>query len=108
MEYKKTENKYTVATYCFTYNQESYIEDTLNGFSKQETTFPVVYIVIDDASTDRTPEVLCTWCNNNLQIESDEEPWKQMPYGRLREGTLKGKPHLKFVFLLVVFCHLKL
>ena len=66
MEYKKTENKYTVATYCFTYNQESYIEDTLNGFSKQETTFPVVYIVIDDASTDRTPEVLCTWCNNNL------------------------------------------
>ena len=101
MEYKKTENKYTVATYCFTYNQESYIEDTLNGFSKQETTFPVVYIVIDDASTDRTPEVLCTWCNNNLQIESDEEPWKQMPYGRLREGTLKGKPHLQFVFLLL-------
>ena len=40
------------------YNGEKYIEKTLNGFLKQKTTFPVEYIIRDDASTDNTANIL--------------------------------------------------
>ena len=43
---------------CLTYNHEKYIEKTLNGFLKQKTTFPVEYIIRDDASTDNTANIL--------------------------------------------------
>lgn len=50
--------KYLVTVICLTYNQEKYIEKTLNGFLKQKTTFPVEYIIRDDASTDNTANIL--------------------------------------------------
>ena len=50
--------KYLVTVICLTYNHEKYIEKTLNGFLKQKTTFPVEYIIRDDASTDNTANIL--------------------------------------------------
>ena len=44
--------KYMVVTKCMTYNQSKFICDTLKGFEMQATTFPVVYCIVDDASTD--------------------------------------------------------
>ena len=52
------EYKYMVCTRCFTFNQASFIVDTMNGFTLQETTFPVVSLIIDDASTDGEPEII--------------------------------------------------
>lgn len=52
------EYKYKVATRCFTFNQARYVVDSMNGFSMQETSFPVVTIIVDDASTDGEPEVI--------------------------------------------------
>lgn len=52
------EYKYTVCTSCSTYNHVSFIVDAMNGFSMQETTFPVYYLISDDASTDGEPEVI--------------------------------------------------
>lgn len=98
---QKFENKYMVATRCFTYNHAPYIEEALNGFSIQETSFPVVYIIVDDASTDGAPEVLRNWCNRNLLTEERGEMWKKMPYGQLAEGVLIDKPQLSFIFLLL-------
>ena len=43
---------------CMTYNQAPYIEDALNGFCMQETTFPFICTIIDDASTDGEQEVI--------------------------------------------------
>ena len=54
---------YTVATICWTYNHAKYIGDTLKGFSNQQNNFPVVYIIIDDASTDGEQEVLLKWAS---------------------------------------------
>lgn len=47
-----------VSIKCLTYNQEKYIAQALDGFLMQETDFPFEVIVHDDASTDRTADIL--------------------------------------------------
>ena len=97
--------KYMVATRCFTYNQAPYIEETLRGFALQETSFPVVFIIVDDASIDGEPNVLRSWVSENLQYESEKEIWQEMPYGHLSVAPLKEKPQLLFVTLLLAQNH---
>lgn len=47
-----------VAIRCITYNHEHYISDALDGFVMQKTNFPFVAIIHDDASTDKTAEII--------------------------------------------------
>ncbi|CAC9976597.1 glycosyltransferase family 2 protein [Flavobacterium panici] len=47
-----------VSIICTTFNHESFIGETLNGFLIQKTTFPFEIIVHDDASTDNTESVI--------------------------------------------------
>lgn len=47
-----------VAIRCITYNHEAYIRDALEGFVMQQTDFPFVAIVHDDASTDGTADII--------------------------------------------------
>lgn len=51
-------NAPAVSICCITYNHGEYIEDTLNGFLCQVTDFPFEILINDDASTDKTPEIL--------------------------------------------------
>lgn len=55
---KDKEYKYMVGVHCFTFNQSKYILDALNGFVMQQTNFPYVVMVVDDASTDGEQEVI--------------------------------------------------
>ncbi|MBP1762985.1 MAG: glycosyl transferase family 2 [Firmicutes bacterium] len=43
---------------CITYNHEKYISDAIEGFLMQKTSFPFEVIIHDDASTDRTAEII--------------------------------------------------
>lgn len=47
-----------VTIQCCTYNHEPYLRDALEGFVMQQTDFPFVAIVHEDASTDGTAQVL--------------------------------------------------
>lgn len=47
-----------VVIHTLAFNHEPYIRDTLEGIVKQKTTFPFVAIVHEDASTDRTAEII--------------------------------------------------
>ena len=47
-----------VSIICLTYNQEKYIARALEGFVMQTTNFNFEVIVHDDASSDRTPEII--------------------------------------------------
>ena len=54
MEYPK----FKVCVRCFTFNQAKYIEDAMNGFVMQQTGFPFVCCIVDDASTDGEQDVI--------------------------------------------------
>lgn len=95
------ELKYMVCTRCYTYNHAPYIEDTLRGFCMQETTFPVVYCIVDDASTDGEREVLKKWAQNHLDSSESNEISRRTDYGELIIAKQKEKPNQLFVILLL-------
>lgn len=47
-----------VSVRCIVYNQVKYVERTLRGFVEQQTNFPFVVLVHDDASTDGSDAVI--------------------------------------------------
>ena len=47
-----------VSIKCLTYNHEKYISQALDGFLMQKTDFPFEIVVHDDASTDKTAELI--------------------------------------------------
>ena len=65
-------NKCKVVILSITYNQSQYIEDTLNGFVTQQTDFPFICCVFDDASTDGEQDVLKQWIDNHCNSEKVE------------------------------------
>lgn len=52
------DDKPLVAIYCLVYNHESYLRDCFEGFVMQQTNFPFVAIVHDDASTDGSAAII--------------------------------------------------
>ena len=47
-----------VSIICLTYNHEPYLRDCLEGFVMQQTSFPFEVLVYDDASLDRTADII--------------------------------------------------
>ena len=47
-----------VSISCITYNHEPYIAQSLDGFLMQKTSFPFEVLIHDDASTDRTADII--------------------------------------------------
>lgn len=57
-----------VSVVCITYDHERYIRDALDGFLTQETDFPIEIIVADDASTDRTPQIVGEYADRHPNV----------------------------------------
>ncbi len=55
---KKRAHEIMVSIICFAYNHEKYIVQTIEGFLSQKTDFKIEIIVHDDASVDRTAEII--------------------------------------------------
>ena len=68
-----TDYKYLVGIRCFTYNQSAYIPDALNGFVSQQTTFPFVIMVVDDASTDGEQDVIKSFITDNFDSSTTKD-----------------------------------
>lgn len=52
------DDKPLLAIYCLVYNHESYLRDCFEGFVMQQTNFPFVAVVHDDASTDGSAAII--------------------------------------------------
>ena len=86
------EPKYKVFVKCFTFNQSLYITDTLNGFCAQQTNFPFVCCIIDDASSDGEPDVIKQYLKDYFDFsdiesytnETDEAIFYYAPHKRNR------------------------
>ena len=63
------ENNYMVCVRCFTFNQAQYIEDALNGFCMQQTNFPFVCVIVDDASVDGEPGVISNYLERHFNLD---------------------------------------
>lgn len=93
---------YLVATRCFTYNHAPYIEDTLQGFAIQQTTFPVVSVIIDDASPDGEQDILRSWAKQNLALDEEGFAYdRAMDYGELFFARHKDNSNAHFAILLL-------
>lgn len=53
---------------CLAYNHAEFISEALDGFVKQKTNFPFVAIIHDDASSDRTQEIVKEYAERYPEI----------------------------------------
>ena len=96
------EAKYGVCTQCFTFNHAAYIEDALNGFVAQQTDFPVVYTIVDDASTDGEPKILRDYFNDNFDVDDSAVAYQEKAdFGTVFYAQHKVNKNCFFAILLL-------
>ena len=49
----------------------------MNGFVKQETSFPFVVAIVDDASTDNAPQIITSFFNTNFAVEDSSVAFRE-------------------------------
>lgn len=63
------QNTFLLRVHCPTYNQRAFIIDALNGFAMQQTNFPFVCTIMDDASTDGEQEVIKKYVDEHFELQ---------------------------------------
>ena len=89
-----------------TYSHAPFITDAMNGFTMQQTSFPFVCIIVDDASTDGGPEVISRYMHDNfdlldktIAIEEETDDY------RLMFARHKSNHNCYFVTVLLKYNH---
>lgn len=100
------EQKYDwmVCVRCYTFNQAPYIEDALNGFTMQQTDFPFVCCIVDDASTDGEQEVIKNYLYDNFDFDKTGQGQlyqRQLEYGTLIFARHKTNHNCYFAVVLL-------
>lgn len=73
----KTKIDFKVRINCMTFNHAPYIVNAMNGFCIQQTAFPYVAIIIDDASTDGEQEIISDYLHEHFDLEENNVARKE-------------------------------
>lgn len=93
---------YKVFIRCYTFNQAQYIEDAMNGFVMQETDFPFVAAIVDDASTDETPQVITSYFERCFDTDDSSVAFREeMEYGTVLFARHRTNPNCFFAVILL-------
>lgn len=96
MEYPK----FKVTVSCMTYNQSKYITDAMNGFSMQQTSFPFVCCIVDDASTDGEQDVIRKYVEENFDFSEGSVAYhKETDYAHITYAQHKTNKNCYFAVL---------
>lgn len=57
-----------VCVRCITFNHSRYIIDAMDGFVMQQTFFPFVCVILDDASQDGEPSIITKYIEDNFNL----------------------------------------
>ena len=96
MEYPK----FKVTVSCMTYNHSKYITDAMNGFTMQQTSFPFVCTIVDDASTDGEQEVIRKYVEDNFDLsEASVAFQKETDYAHITYAQHKTNKNCFFAVL---------
>lgn len=96
MEYPK----FKVTVSCMTYNQSKYITDAMNGFTMQQTSFPFVCTIVDDASTDGEQEVIRKYVEDNFDFsDASVACHKETDYAHITYAQHKTNKNCFFAVL---------
>ena len=74
---EKKKQMFKVAVRCMSFNHSKYITDAMNGFTMQQTNFPFVCIIVDDASTDGEQEVIKKYVDEYFDWSEKSESYKK-------------------------------
>lgn len=98
----KNRNKNKVCIRCATFNHSRFIEDALNGFVMQETDFPFVAAIVDDASTDGESQVLRDYYYRCFDNENSTVAYKEeTEYGTILYAQHKVNKNCHFAIVLL-------
>lgn len=96
MEYPK----FKVFCRCFTFNHSKYITDAMNGFTMQQTSFPFVCTIVDDASTDGEQEVIRKYVEENFDFSEGSVAYhKETDYAHITYAQHKTNKNCYFAVL---------
>lgn len=87
-------NRIVVTVICLTYNHEKYIADALEGFIAQKTNFEFEIFVHDDASTDRTADIIREYANKYPNLI---RPILQTENQYFKGGSIKEKYIMPYI-----------
>ena len=91
---------FKVSVSCMTYNHAKFITDAMNGFTMQQTSFPFVCIIVDDASTDGEQEVIRKYVDEYFdQSEHSVAYQKETAYAHITYAQHKTNKNCYFAVL---------
>ena len=92
--------EYTVRISCSTYNHKPFIRKALEGFVMQQTAFPFVATIIDDASDDGTADILLDYLHRHFDTGNTRTAFERdEPYGHVAFARHKANPNCFFAVI---------
>ena len=93
-------NCFLVRVSCMTYNHIRYITDAMDGFVMQQTAFPFVCTIVDDASTDGEQETIRKYIQEHFDLQDSSVAYdRDTDYGHVTFAQHKENRNCYFAVI---------